>query len=206
MRPWEPPWAARSARRRRGGWRGRRNRCGAGPGGRTTEGAGGAPLPQGTGSLSEALADDPRFATFADLVQSAGLNLDDGRYTVFAPTDAAFQALPQGALASLREDPERLRALLAQHVVAGDAFASDEIPDRLDAAAGVPISVSVVNDQPLLSLEPNDGGAAGRSAAAPDSEVAMAGPGFAVVQPQPVGFAQGVIHGINRVLLREQNG
>ena len=47
----------------------------------------------------------------------------EGPFTVFAPTDAAFDALPEGTVASLLEDPTgELAQILLYHVVAGRSF------------------------------------------------------------------------------------
>ena len=68
------------------------------------------------------------FNTLVKAVQAAGL-VDtlkgDGPFTVFAPTDAAFAKLPEGALASLLADKQKLAAVLKYHVV----------PGKLDAQA-----------------------------------------------------------------------
>ena len=50
----------------------------------------------------------------------------EGPFTVFAPTDAAFDALPEGTVASLLEDPTgELAQILLYHVVAGEALSTD---------------------------------------------------------------------------------
>ncbi len=50
----------------------------------------------------------------------------EGPFTVFAPTDAAFAALPAGTVAALLEDPTgALADILLYHVVAGKAMSSD---------------------------------------------------------------------------------
>lgn len=41
----------------------------------------------------------------------------DGTFTVFAPTDAAFAALPEGTLEALLDDPETLSDILLYHVI-----------------------------------------------------------------------------------------
>ncbi len=53
--------------------------------------------------------------------------MDDanGEFTVFAPTDEAFEALPDGTLDSLLADPEQLSNILLYHVIADSAVASD---------------------------------------------------------------------------------
>ena len=49
-----------------------------------------------------------------------------GPFTLFAPTDDAFEALPEGTVASLLEDPTgELANILLYHVVSGIAFSSD---------------------------------------------------------------------------------
>lgn len=63
------------------------------------------------------------IATCARLLALAGLEemlRGEGRYTLFAPTDLAFSELPAGALASLENDPVRLRATLEYHILSVD--------------------------------------------------------------------------------------
>ena len=70
------------------------------------------------------------FGTLVAAVQAAGL-VDalkgDGPLTVFAPTDAAFAALPEGTLDSLLmpENVDQLKGILLYHVVAGKIMAAD---------------------------------------------------------------------------------
>ena len=50
----------------------------------------------------------------------------EGPFTVFAPTDAAFAALPEGTVASLLEDPTgALSNILLYHVVGAKAYSKD---------------------------------------------------------------------------------
>jgi uncharacterized surface protein with fasciclin (FAS1) repeats len=60
-------------------------------------------------------------------VNTAGAGPGGGpRYqTIFAPTDAAFARLPQGALEALKKDPGRLRSFLLAHMVAGKVMVAD---------------------------------------------------------------------------------
>ena len=64
------------------------------------------------------------FGTLVAAVQAAGLEAtlrSDGPFTVFAPTDAAFAALPDGTVENLLkpENKDQLTAILTYHVVSG---------------------------------------------------------------------------------------
>jgi len=51
----------------------------------------------------------------------------EGPFTVFAPTDEAFEKLPQGALAALLADQPKLKGVLLFHVVPGNIRAADVV-------------------------------------------------------------------------------
>ncbi|HLA80178.1 MAG TPA: fasciclin domain-containing protein [Thermoleophilia bacterium] len=82
------------------------------------------------------------FSTLVAAVEAAGL-VDtlrgDGPFTVFAPTDDAFAALPDGTLDDLLADPDALRSILLYHVVAGkvtaDMVAGLESADSVEGSA-----------------------------------------------------------------------
>ncbi|KPQ06378.1 MAG: hypothetical protein HLUCCA12_10330 [Rhodobacteraceae bacterium HLUCCA12] len=59
----------------------------------------------------------------------------DGPFTVFAPTDAAFDALPEGTVESLLEPENRdqLVEVLTYHVVPGAVTSDQLIGERTDA-------------------------------------------------------------------------
>jgi len=62
------------------------------------------------------------FQTLLAAVDAAGLGetlADGGPFTVFAPTDDAFAALPDGTVQGLLADPPALARVLTYHVVAG---------------------------------------------------------------------------------------
>lgn len=68
------------------------------------------------------------FNTLVQALRATGLDealAGDGPFTVFAPTDAAFAALPAGTLDALLADPQALSEILLYHVVAGDVRAAD---------------------------------------------------------------------------------
>ena len=58
-----------------------------------------------------------------------------GPFTVFAPTDEAFAAVPKATLDELLADPEALTKVLTYHVVAGKVMADDVV--SLDSATTV---------------------------------------------------------------------
>ena len=89
------------------------------------------------------------FNTLVAAVQAAELVdvlKSDGPFTVFAPTDEAFAALPEGTVESLLlpENKELLTSILLYHVVAGTVTAADVV--QLESAAtvnGASISINV---------------------------------------------------------------
>ena len=78
------------------------------------------------------------FETLVAAVQAAGL-VDtlkgDGPFTVFAPTDEAFAALPEGTVEELLkpENVDQLTAILTYHVVPGKVMSGD-LSDDMSAA------------------------------------------------------------------------
>lgn len=70
------------------------------------------------------------FNTLVAAVQAAGLEdtlRGEGPFTVFAPTDEAFAALPEGTVESLlmEENLDQLIAILTYHVVPGAVMSGD---------------------------------------------------------------------------------
>lgn len=76
-----------------------------------------------TPTILEIAADNPDFSILADLVEEAGLAraLGNERYnlTVFAPTNAAFEALGEDTLAAVTADRKLLRNILRNHIARG---------------------------------------------------------------------------------------
>ena len=77
------------------------------------------------------------FKTLVTAVKAAGL-VDtlkgDGPFTVFAPVDAAFTALPEGTLESLLkpENKSKLADILTYHVLSGKVMSSEIIGKKLE--------------------------------------------------------------------------
>ncbi|MEQ6248474.1 fasciclin domain-containing protein [Sulfitobacter sp. HNIBRBA3233] len=96
-----------------------------------------------SGSIVDVAAGDPDFSTLVTAISAAGLTetlAGPGPFTVFAPTDAAFAALPAGTVQSLLrpENRDDLVALLSYHVVPGAYPASALAGERgrLDTLEG----------------------------------------------------------------------
>lgn len=83
-----------------------------------------------TGDIVAVARGAGQFTTLLAAAEAAGLLetlQGPGPLTVFAPTDAAFNALPHGTVQSLLrpENRERLRALISYHVTSGRITAAD---------------------------------------------------------------------------------
>ena len=91
------------------------------------------------------------FTTLLAAAEAAGLVetlTGEGPYTVFAPTDAAFEALPDGTVDSLlmEENQEQLSNILLYHVVPGTVMSGD-LSDGMEAetASGGTLTISTTD-------------------------------------------------------------
>lgn len=111
----------------------------------------------GKKSIVKTLASKGKFNTFITALNVAGLanHLDtDGPFTIFAPTDDAFQTLPTGVLDSLVNNPSELRKVLLSHVIPG-ALPSNKISSgTLNLARGG--RVRVIADQGNVKIADAD--------------------------------------------------
>jgi uncharacterized surface protein with fasciclin (FAS1) repeats len=87
------------------------------------------------------------FSTLVAAIQAAGLVetlQGDGPFTVFAPTNAAFDALPEGLLAKLLlpENVDVLIAILTYHVVAGNVMSTDVTAGDVATVEGSTIAIT----------------------------------------------------------------
>lgn len=81
-------------------------------------------------TIVDIAASDENFSTLVTALELAGLDAalqGEGPFTVFAPTNDAFNALPEGALESLVADTEALTDVLLYHVTEGEAMAADVV-------------------------------------------------------------------------------
>ncbi len=107
-------------------------------------------------------ADD--FETLAAALEAADLVetlQGEGPFTVFAPTDEAFAALPEGTLETLLEpeNVDQLTAILTYHVVAGMVTSEDIEPGEVETVQGSAVTISVedgtvmVNDATVVMAD-----------------------------------------------------
>jgi uncharacterized surface protein with fasciclin (FAS1) repeats len=137
------------------------------------------------GDIVDAASAAGDFETLVTAVQAAGL-VDalkgEGPFTVFAPTNEAFAALPEGTLDTLLADPEGdLSQILLYHVVPGKVMAAD-LSDGMEAETleGASVTFSISDDGAMVD---------GANIIATDIEV-----------------SNGVIHVIDAVLLPPRTG
>ena len=111
----------------------------------------------GSANIVETASSAGNFNTLAAALDAAGLidTLEgDGPFTVFAPTDAAFEALPEGTVEMLLkpENKEKLTAILTYHVVAGKVMSSDVVGiDSATTVNGADIDVMVSGSDVMLN-------------------------------------------------------
>lgn len=103
-------------------------------------------------TVVDKVASNDNFSTLVTALKKAGYveALDQsGPYTVLAPTNAAFDKLPDDALANLLkpENKDQLRALLAYHVIPSKAMSSDLAgqDQTLQTAHGQSVAVDGTN-------------------------------------------------------------
>ena len=106
--------------------------------------------PTAAGTIVEVASAAADFSTLVAAVKAAGLvdTLNGaGPYTVFAPTNEAFAALPAGVLDKLLlpENKDVLTKILTYHVVAGEVMAADVKPGAVKTVEGQDITITVDN-------------------------------------------------------------
>lgn len=107
-----------------------------------------SPNATASGNIVELASTNASFKTLTKAVQAAGLTetlSGKGPYTVFAPTDQAFAALPQGTVENLLkpENKEQLVKLLTYHVIPGEVTSSQIAPGEVKTVEGTPVKIEV---------------------------------------------------------------
>ena len=129
-------------------------------------------------TITDTAARTPQLSTLNKLIVDAGLAdtlRGAGPFTVFAPTDEAFKAVPAATLEALGKDKEKLRAVLSYHVLAGKVMAADVKNGNVKTVQGSDLAVAKAGN--FVTVED------------------------AVVGTADVEASNGVVHLIDRVLI-----
>ncbi len=130
-----------------------------------------APIPETAGRL-------PQLSTLNRLIGEAGLAdtlRAAGPYTVFAPPDEAFKAVPEATMKQLASNKELLRSVLTYHVVPGKVAAAEVKNGNVKTVQGA--NVALARAGGFVTVED------------------------AMVTQADVSATNGVVHVIDRVLL-----
>jgi uncharacterized surface protein with fasciclin (FAS1) repeats len=142
--------------------------------------AGAAKKVEASKNVVETAIADPQFSTLVAAVQAAGLVealASAESITLFAPTNAAFEALPAGTVENLLlpENREQLIAILTYHVVPSKVMAADVSSGNVPTLNGAQLTIDVSGGVVTV--------------------------GGAQVTATDIKASNGVIHVVNRVIL-----
>lgn len=99
--------------------------------------------------LADTLAKTPELSTLNSLVSQAGLTetlKGTGPFTVFAPTNEAFKAVPAKTMDELGKNPEQLKSVLTYHVLPAKVMAAEVKNSKVKTVQGATIEVSKAGD------------------------------------------------------------
>ena len=107
------------------------------------------------GDIVDVASKNGSFGTLVAAVGAAGLAetlQGEGPFTLFAPTDEAFAALPAGTVDDLLkpENKDKLTAILTYHVVAGKVMAADVKPGAVPSVEGDTIEVTIKDGKVMV--------------------------------------------------------
>ena len=129
-------------------------------------------------SVADTIARQPELSTLNMLVGQAGLTETlkaAGPYTVFAPTNDAFKAVPAKTMEELSHDPAKLKAVLNFHVLPARMTAAEVKNSNAKTAQGANVALSKAGD--FVTVED------------------------AMVQHADILATNGVVHTVDRVLM-----
>jgi uncharacterized surface protein with fasciclin (FAS1) repeats len=96
-------------------------------------------------TIADTAARTPQLSTLSRLIAQAGLTetlKGEGPFTVFAPTDEAFKAVPADTLAKLESDKELLKSVLTFHVLPGKVNSADVKTGPAKTVQGANVALS----------------------------------------------------------------
>jgi len=104
--------------------------------------------------LVETATTSGSFKTFLAAAKAAGFTetlKNSGPYTVFAPSDSAFNQLPPGTVSSLMKDKAKLAEILSHHVIPGKVTVADVKPGKVQTIQGD--TVTLKSDNGKVTVE-----------------------------------------------------
>jgi uncharacterized surface protein with fasciclin (FAS1) repeats len=128
--------------------------------------------------LAETVAKTASLQTFNALVAEAGMTETlkaAGPYTVFAPSDAAFKAVPAKTLNALKADKALLKSVISYHIVPSRVASADVKPGNVKTVQGA--AVALARAGTFVTVED------------------------ALVEQADIAATNGVIHVVDRVLM-----
>lgn len=183
----------------------------------------------GSKTVVETLASNDNYSTLVKAVKAAGLAetlSGEGPFTVFAPTNDAFDALPSGKLESLLdpENRDELVEILTYHVIAGKVMSADIMGKTMDKETVEGSDLSIVRrsgdrigqaadahmgdrsvDRMYDQMEDRDDDRTGKKAYDRKDNKHMQNTGIMVndarVIKADIKASNGVVHGIDKVLI-----
>jgi uncharacterized surface protein with fasciclin (FAS1) repeats len=128
--------------------------------------------------VAATIASNPELSTLSGLINKAGLTAKlngEGSFTVFAPNNEAFKAVPVKTMDEMAANPARLTQVLTYHVLASKAMSKDVKDGSVKTLQGGNIALAKAGD--FVTVED------------------------AVVQTADINATNGVVHIVDRVLL-----
>ena len=129
-------------------------------------------------SVADTLAQTPSLSMFNGLIAQTGLPVilqGSGPFTVFAPSNEAFKLVPPQTLEDLRQNPEKLKNVLAFHIIQEKLTATEIRNSSVKTLNGANVALSKAGD--FVTIEE------------------------AMVQKADIQATNGVIHIIDNVLI-----
>jgi len=103
------------------------------------------------------------FETFISLIESANLDemlSEECPFTLFAPNDGAFAALPKGMVGELLSEPSRLQIVIQNHILEGKFFEEDLLTlESIQTLSGRDLTIyllggeATINDARLVTSD-----------------------------------------------------
>jgi uncharacterized surface protein with fasciclin (FAS1) repeats len=147
--------------------------------------------PAGGGDVVASATSSDNYTAFSIALRAAGLTetLEGaGPYTIFAPTNEAFGKIPSAQLDALMKDPAKLANVIKGHIVSGKLMKADVIK-------------ALTTGKGKATLKTLDGQDLTLSVANGKLQLADAAGNTALVTGFDLAASNGVIHGLNGVLV-----